>query len=105
MGLTTKIRICTLVDKWESIDSFNKHIFLFTTHTLAHFFGAVNAAKKVIKRVISAIGFAVCQTNKLEYLVVSYVAVCTNPLYLYTPFIYKYSCRKVHAPHRIYGSF
>lgn len=57
-----------LVDKWESIDSIHKHIFLFTyilQHTHTPFFGG-KCGKEVIKRVISTVGFTVCQSNKLE---------------------------------------
>lgn len=61
----------TLVDKWESIDS----VFLFNLCVRVYIFDAKYMAKRVIKRVISIIGFTVCQTNKLKY--------STNPLYLF----------------------
>lgn len=74
----------TLLDKWESIDSFNKHIFLFTTQRCGtrtfhfrsccmffFFFYSRSAvkAKQVIKRVISALyrGFVhTLRTNWIE---------------------------------------
>lgn len=53
----------TLVDKWESIDS----VVIFNVYVQIYVFDTKYMAKKVIKRVISIIGFSVCQTNKLKY--------------------------------------
>lgn len=48
---------------------------LFNLCIRVYIFDAKYMAKRVIKRVISIIGFTVCQTNKLKY--------STNPLYLF----------------------
>lgn len=74
-----RIYAVTFVDKWESIDSFNKHIFLFFGYLEgAHTFvgNGKGKKKKIIKKGYAVHQLSIC-TRKPYYCI-------TNPHYLYS---------------------